>query len=93
MKEITKIRDAIRDKIKEVCGEITPDKKLVFTLVVIVAFAAVNLCLTFRSIYNLGKKKAESGLIKIERLKTPDPKHFRFGPQSGKVFERRDYIN
>jgi|GEM_PF-3436253 len=83
MKEIMEIRDAIQDKIKGLCGEITPGKRLVFFLTVILAFAAVNLYITFSSIYNLGKKSAQSGVIKTGHIKTLNPEQPGVGPQPG----------
>ncbi|WP_165043867.1 TraL conjugative transposon family protein [Dysgonomonas sp. ZJ709] len=82
MKEtIREIRYAIQDKIKDWCGEITPDKRLIFILVVIIVFTAINLYFTFSSIYNLGKKNAVNELIQIEHIKKLNPKQFRFDPQ------------
>lgn len=84
MKEITQIKDALEDKIKEVCGEITPGKRLAVILVVIAASAALNIYLTVSSIYNSGKRKAMDGLIEIEHVRVPGPKGFRFDSRSGK---------
>lgn len=59
----------IEDKLKDFCGEITPDKRLLIILVIILIGAIVNLYLTFSAVYNLGHKDAEKDFMEVEHIK------------------------
>lgn len=64
------VEEWLEDRLKKLCGEITPDKRIVVTLVMLLLFAGLSLYMTFSSIYRFGKGEGERLNIRhIERLK------------------------
>lgn len=61
----------LEDRLKGLCGEITPDKRLAVILVMLVLFTAANLFFTICSIYNLGKDAGRTGRFNIEHIEEP----------------------
>lgn len=64
----------LEGKIKDLCGELTPDKRIVTILVMLLILTIGNLYFTFSTIYNWGKeseRKKHPGIEHIERLDIP----------------------
>lgn len=70
MKErIKELSYLFEDKLKDLCGEITPDKRLVVTITMLLLFTALSLYFTFSSVYRFGKGHGENIQIHhIDRL-------------------------
>lgn len=45
----------LEDKLRGLCGELTPDKRIAFIIVMLLVLTAGNLYFTFSTIYNWGK--------------------------------------
>lgn len=70
MKEIIKeIRFAIEDKLKGLCGAITPDKRLGVILSMLMAFTALSFYFFVTSILNWGKESERKRQIEIEYIR------------------------
>ena len=68
-KFIVKAQDWADEKLRRLCGHITPDQRVVIILVMFVAFGALSVYITFASIYNIGKSDGrELGIERINRL-------------------------
>jgi len=59
----------IEDKLKDLCGEITPDKRLTVILIMLLLFTILNLYFTFTSISNWGREQERKDQLKIEQIK------------------------
>ena len=59
----------LEGKLKDLCGEITPDKRLTVILVMLLLFTILNLYFTFTSISNWGKEQERRNQLKIEHIK------------------------
>lgn len=59
----------IEDKLKGLCGEITPDKRLMVILIMLLLFTVLNLYFTFTSISNWGREQERKDQLKIEHIK------------------------
>lgn len=57
------------DKLKSLCGEITPDKRLTVVLIMLLLFTVLNLYFTFTAISNWGRDQERKEQIKIEHIK------------------------
>ena len=57
------------DKLKDLCGEITPDKRLTVILIMLLLFTILNLYFTFTSISNWGREQERKDQIKIEHIR------------------------
>lgn len=71
-KIISKVKDWIEDKVRGVCAPMSPGKRVVTIVVLIVVFAVVNFYITFRAIYNIGREDAHQEVIEITPLDVPD---------------------
>ncbi|NDV95303.1 DUF3989 domain-containing protein [Dysgonomonas sp. 521] len=70
MKE--RIRELVywfEDRLKDLCGELTPDKRITAIVVMLLILTVGNLYFTFSTIYNWGKDS--------EKKKQPEPEHIR----------------
>lgn len=73
MKErIKEIGYWFEDKLKAMCGEITPDKRLTVILIMLLAFTLLNLYFTFTTIKNWGREEERREQIKIEHIRQLD---------------------
>lgn len=61
-----KASDWLNDFMRRMCGRINPDRRVVVIAVLFVLFAAVNLWVTFRGIYSIGR-----GGDRIEQIELP----------------------
>lgn len=71
-KLIQKLRDGLEDWLRKLCGKITPDKRVIAIAVLMVLFAALNIWITFRAIYNIGREDARMDVIEITPIHIPD---------------------
>ncbi len=70
MKErIKEIGYWIEDRLKDLCGEITPDKRFAVILIMLLLFTVLNLYFTFTSIANWGREQERREQLKIEHIK------------------------
>jgi hypothetical protein len=68
-KKITAAGEWVEYRLRQLCGEITPDKRLVVTLTLFFLFAGLSLYITVSSIYRFGKDEGERLNIRhIEQL-------------------------
>ncbi|MBF0647434.1 DUF3989 domain-containing protein [Dysgonomonas sp. GY75] len=54
-KFIKKAAYRLEDRLRALCGEITPGKKLAAILTVLLVCTAANIYIVFRAVYNLGR--------------------------------------
>lgn len=70
MKErIKEIGYWFEDKLKDLCGEITPDKRLTVILIMLLLFTVGNLYFTISSIFNWGRKRERKEQLNIEHIR------------------------
>lgn len=68
-KRIKELGYWLEDRLKDFVGELTPDKRLVAILTMLLLFTALSLYFTFSAFYNFGKGKGEQiHMQHIERL-------------------------
>ena len=54
-KFIVKVQDWVDEKLRRLCGCITPDQRVVIILVMFVVFGGLSVYMTITAIYNIGK--------------------------------------
>ena len=64
-KLIQKARDGFEDLIRRICGRITPDRRVGVIVVLFVVFAVVNIWVTFRAIYSIGRENTRIEKIEL----------------------------
>lgn len=66
---IVKVQDWADEKLRRLCGRITPDQRVAVILVMFVVFGGLSVYMTVASIYNIGKSDGrELGIEHINRL-------------------------
>jgi len=63
---IEKVQDWVDEKLRCLCGRITPGKRLVVVLVMFFFFGGMSIYITVSSIYNIGKRDGQQ--LQIEHL-------------------------
>lgn len=82
MKNIfNEIKSSISNVIRRMTGEITTDKKFVFTVSLLLIFTILNVYMSYKAIYNKGKIDAKREILNFNHLTIPDlhynnPKEF-----------------
>lgn len=66
-KLIDKINDLVDDKLRQICGRITPEKRLGVILFMCVFFGGMSIYVFTSAIYNIGRNEGKR--IKIEHIK------------------------
>ena len=64
---IGKVRDWADDRLRRMCGRITPGKRLAVILVMFFFFGGLSIYITVSSIYNIGKRDGRR--LQIEHIK------------------------
>ena len=58
---IGKVQDWADDRLRRMCGRITPGKRLAVILVMFLFFSGLSIYITVSSIYNIGKRNGQGG--------------------------------
>lgn len=69
----------LEDKLRGLCGELTPDKRITFIILMLLVLTAGNLYFTFSTVYNWGKDSD-----KIKRDGSEDTRQMRPGLDNGR---------
>ena len=64
---IEKVQDWADDRLRQMCGQITPGKRLAVILVMFFFFGGLSIYITVSSIYNIGKRDGRR--LQIEHIK------------------------
>ena len=64
---IEKVRDWADDRLRRMCGRITPGKRLAVILVMFFFFGGLSIYITVSSIYNIGKREGQR--LQIEHIR------------------------
>ena len=64
---LEKVRDWADDRLRRMCGRITPGKRLAVILVMFFFFGGLSIYITVSSIYNIGKRDGRR--LQIEHIK------------------------
>ena len=64
---IEKVQDWADDHLRQMCGRITPGKRLAVILVMFFFFGGLSIYITVSSIYNIGKRDRQR--LQIEHIK------------------------
>lgn len=69
-KIMNRINEWLEDGLRGILGRLTPDRRVILVIVMLLVFGGLSIYMTFSSIYNFGKDKAEKMQIEqIESLK------------------------
>lgn len=71
----------LEDKLKDLCGEITPDKRLTVIVIMLLFFTILNLYFTFTAISNWGREQERRDQLKIEHIKQLELEKSKFQEQ------------
>lgn len=64
------INEWLEDGLRGIFGRLTPDRRIILVIAMFLVFGGLSIYMTFSSIYNFGKNKAEKMQIEqIESLK------------------------
>ncbi len=70
MKKLIRIfLDWVDYGLRRMCGELTPEKRLITILAMCVIFGIGSIYMTVSSIYNIGKRDAEQKYLELEHIK------------------------
>ena len=64
---IEKVQDWADDRLRRMCGRITPGKRLAVILVMFFFFGGLSIYITVSSIYNIGKRDGQR--LQIEHIR------------------------
>ena len=68
-KLINKVNEYWEDGLRSLLGRLTPDRRVILIVIMLMIFSGLSIFMTFSSIYNLGKDRGEKMQIDhIERL-------------------------
>ena len=70
-KIIEHITEWFSDRLKDIIGEITPDKRITVILIMLLILTLGNLYYTFSIIYNWGKDDAKKEWMDTDRIRQP----------------------
>ncbi len=68
-KLINKASDWLEDSLRSLSGRLTPDRRVILIVIMLISFSGLSIFMTFSSVYNLGKDRGEKMKMDyIERL-------------------------
>ena len=85
---IEKVQDWADDRLRRMCGRITPGKRLVVILVMFLFFGGLSIYITVSSIYNIGKQDGQR--LQIEHIRQL-PLHGNDTTKSINLLNRPEY--
>ena len=87
-KLINKFLDWVDYGLRRMCGELTPEKRLITILAMCVIFGIGSIYMTVSSIYNIGKRDAEQKYLELEHIIRLE---LQYSNDSIKQLNRKEY--
>ena len=87
-KLINKFLDWVDYGLRRMCGELTPEKRLITILAMCVIFGIGSIYMTVSSIYNIGKRDAEEKYLVLEHIKRLE---LQYSNDSIQQLNRKEY--
>ena len=87
-KLINKFLDWVDYGLRRMCGELSPEKRLITILAMCVMFGIGSIYMTVSSIYNIGKRDAEQKYLELEHIKRLE---LQYSNDSIKQLNRKEY--
>ena len=87
-KLINKFLDWVDYGLRRMCGELTPEKRLITILAMCVIFGIGSIYMTVSSIYNIGKRDAEQKYLELEHITRLE---LQYSNDSIKQLNRKEY--
>lgn len=82
------IPDKIDDGLRYLCGQMSPDVRLVCVVVMLVGFSGLSIYMTVSSIYHIGKREGEQ--LRIEHIRQMEL-HRNINKDSINIKDQVDY--
>lgn len=67
-KIMNRINEWLEDGLRGILGRLTPDRRIILVISMFLVFGGLSIYMTFSSIYNFGKNKAEK--MQIEQIES-----------------------
>lgn len=67
-KIMNRINEWLEDGLRSLLGRLTPDRRIILVITMLLVFGGLSIYMTFSSIYNFGKNKAEK--MQIEQIES-----------------------
>lgn len=67
-KIMKQINEWLEDSLRGILGRLTPDRRIILVIAMFFVFGGLSVYMTFSSIYNFGKNKAEK--MQIEQIES-----------------------
>jgi hypothetical protein len=77
-KPLETLRERIEIGLRKVCGRVSPDRRAAVIVAMLVVFAALNIWVTARAIWSIGRGDVPHHRIEIPPMEIPD-----FTPEEG----------
>lgn len=91
-KIIDKIKDRVEDFLRSICAPMGPGTRILVIMVLVVVFAAINLYVTFRAIYNIGREDKQWEQIDLPVVSPDSESKYEKKPDELKK-EMEDFFN
>lgn len=65
---MNRINEWLEDGLRGILGRLTPDRRIILVISMFLVFGGLSIYMTFSSIYNFGKNKAEK--MQIEQIES-----------------------
>ena len=65
-KLINKVNECWEDGLRKLFGRLTPNRRVILIVIMLISFSGLSIFMTFSSIYNLGKDRGEK--MQMEHL-------------------------
>ena len=65
---MNRINEWLEDGLRGLLGRLTPDRRIILVIAMFLLFGGLSIYMTFSSIYNFGKNKAEK--MRIEQIES-----------------------
>ena len=66
-KLINKVTDWWEDSLRSLFGRLTPDRRVILIVIMLMTFSGLSVFISFSSVYNLGKDQGEK--MKVDHIK------------------------
>lgn len=69
--KIKELREQFEQWLRRHCSRMTPERRLITVLIIGIIFTVINIYITFKAIYEIGREDARNELMQINPIEPP----------------------